>query len=279
MLHRFDHVTIAVADLDAAVRSYQTLLGTAPCWRGEHPGLGTRAALFGLSNALIELVSPESDAPEAEGLRTLLETSGEGLIGFTLGTDDAAACTKQLRERGVRATPPEDGEARAGETLRRFRVVELSRTSTRKVSITVVERIDPIEHEVPTDPASLTALDHIVVRTADPEAALRLYRDGLGLRLALDRTFGTTRMLFFRIGKVTVEVVHDPSCGESDRLWGVAYRAIDLDGARERLVAGGFDVSDLREGRKAGTQVFTVRSGSASVPTLVLRDPARDAGE
>lgn len=277
MLHSFDHVTIAVRDLDAAVRSHESLLAAAPCWRGEHPGLGSRAALFALSNALIELVAP-TDAPEAEGLRTLLDTAGEGLIGFTLGADDAAACTKELRARGIRATQPEEGEALSGETVRRFRVVELSRASTRHVSITVVERIDAIARAVSPDPAALSALDHIVVRTADPEAALRLYRDGLGLRLALDQTFGTTRMLFFRIGKVTIEVVHDPACGESDKLWGIAYRAVDVAGARARLAAASFDVSDLREGRKPGTQVLTVRSGTASVPTLILRDPARDAG-
>lgn len=278
MLHSFDHLTIAVSDLDAAARSYESLLGSGPCWRGEHPGLGSRAALFALSNALIELVSPAEGAPEAEGLRTLLSTSGEGLIGFTFGTDDAAACSKQLRERGVRATAPEEGEARDDEAVRRFRIVELSRASTRKVPITVVERVDPIARAVPQEPARLSSLDHIVVRTADPEAALRLYRDGLGLRLALDRTFGTTRMLFFRIGKVTIEVVHDPACGASDALWGVAYRAVDLNGAHARLVAAGLDVSAVRAGRKPGTEVFTVRSGSASVPTLVLHDPAREEG-
>jgi hypothetical protein len=36
------------------------------------------------------------------------------------------------------------------------------------------------------------------------------------------------------------------------------------------------DVSDVREGRKPGTRVFSVRGGTAGVPTLILRDPARD---
>jgi hypothetical protein len=35
----------------------------------------------------------------------------------------------------------------------------------------------------------------------------------------------------------------------------------------------GFDVSELRDGRKPGTRVFTVRDGSCGVPTLMI-EPA-----
>ena len=42
----------------------------------------------------------------------------------------------------------------------------------------------------------------------DIEAARALYGDGLGLRLALDRSFEAwgVRLLFFRVGGLTVEV-------------------------------------------------------------------------
>ena len=63
MLSGFDHVTIIVNDVERAVSRYTALLGSAPTWRGEHPDLGTRAALFGLSNSLIELVGPIPGAP------------------------------------------------------------------------------------------------------------------------------------------------------------------------------------------------------------------------
>lgn len=277
MLSAFDHLTIAVADVETAIASYERLLGTKALWRGAHPGLGTAAALFGLSNGLIELVGPIADAAEAEGLRAHVAAHGEGLFGFTLGVDDAAASTPALRARGVRAAPPEEGEARAADgSMRRFRVVELSRASTRQVPVTLVERVDPLPVCEPAGASALGTLDHLVIRTADPEAALKLYRDGLGLRLALDQTFGTTRMLFFRIGGVTLEVVHDPARTAADALWGVAYRVGDLEAAHARLVAAGIAVSAPRSGRKPGTQVFGVRDGTCGVPTLVIRDPSRD---
>src|SRR5262245_39433367 len=127
MLNGFDHVTLVVHDVDAAVAQYAKLLGSAPTWRGEHLEHGTRAALFGLPNALIELVGPIPDAPEAEAMRELLSAGGEGLHTLAFATDDAAACSKALRERGLRATPPQPGEARGADgATRTYQTVELS---------------------------------------------------------------------------------------------------------------------------------------------------------
>jgi hypothetical protein len=98
----------------------------------------------------------------------------------------------------------------------------------------------------------------------------------MGIRLALDRDLGATRMLFFRVGGVTLEVVQRPDAGAQDSFYGMAYRVADLDAAHARLRAAGFVVSDPRDGNKPGTRVFTVRAGTCGVPTLVLRDSSRD---
>jgi hypothetical protein len=50
-----DHVILAVADLEVATAAYAALLGRAPSWRGVHPGLGTRNAIFRLDNTYVEL--------------------------------------------------------------------------------------------------------------------------------------------------------------------------------------------------------------------------------
>ena len=49
----------------------------------------------------------------------------------------------------------------------------------------------------------------------------------------------------------------------------LAARA-DADAARARLADTGFDVSEVRTGRKAGTRVFTVRGEPCGVPTLFI---------
>jgi hypothetical protein len=51
----------------------------------------------------------------------------------------------------------------------------------------------------------------------------------------------------------------------------------DPDAARERIAEAGFDVSEVRTGRKPGTKVFTVRSGVPGAPTLMLSaEPAAE---
>jgi len=282
MLTNLDHLTIAVRDVALATETYERLFGVPALWRGAHPEAGTEATLFSLRNGVIELLGPSSsatDATETEGFRSLLAERGEGLLTLSFGTADAAAATKQLRERGVRATPPQDGEAHGlGGGTRRYRLVELSSRSTRSLSISLVERPESLlsDSKVERPPGALTALDHVVIRSADLDAARTLYGQALGVRLALDTTVVGTRMLFFRIGGVTLEVVEDPSLDAADLLHGLAYRVDDLPAAQRRLAASGFLVGDLREGRKPGTQVLTVRDGTHGVPTLVLRDPARD---
>lgn len=275
----FDHVTIAVSDAQAAIAAYERLLGAAPTWRGQHPELGTQVALFGLSNALIELVAPRSEGLEAEGLRALLAARGEGLQAIALSTDDASACSALLRERGLRATAPESGEARSTDGgLRHYRTVELSTRTTRGLRVLAVERSDGASLRSSAAPAqsAVDALDHVVIRTADPEAAIALYGRGLGIRLALDRELRGRRMLFFRIGGVTLEVVQDPALGDTDALYGLAYRVRDIEAAHARMGDSGLAVSEVRAGNKPGTRVFTVRDGTCGVPTLILHDPARE---
>jgi catechol 2,3-dioxygenase-like lactoylglutathione lyase family enzyme len=135
---------------------------------------------------------------------------------------------------------------------------------------------------VPPQPAvdGIAAVDHVVVRTADPERAIAHWRDRLGLRLALDRTFPerALRLLFFRSGGLTLEYAHaldgaDPAT--DDAVYGVSYRVHDLAAVRARLAAAGCDVSEERAGMKPGSAVVTVRSGTAGVPTLLIQQPPR----
>ena len=121
----------------------------------------------------------------------------------------------------------------------------------------------------------MAGLDHVVIRSPNPERAVALYAGRLGLSLRLDRTepeWGV-RLLFFRCGNLIVEVAHDLKGGISDgpdRLWGLSWRVPDIAMAHARLRAARVDVSDLRVGRRPHTRVFTARSHTAGVPTLMI---------
>jgi len=275
----FDHVTVRVHSVGTAVDSYTRLLGAPPTWKGQHPELGSEGALFGLSNGVIELVGPRPSADEAEGWRQLLLERGEGLHALAFSVDDAGRFSTELRARGLRVTPPQPGEAHGADgRVRGYRTVEFSPRTTRGVSVLLVERADTaaLRGASPSSTSVAHALDHVVIRTADPEAAIALYGQGLGVRLALDRMLGDRRMLFFRTGGVTIEVIEDPHAGVTDAFYGLTFRVMDIDAAHARLGSAGFTVDAMRDGMKPGTRVFSVKDGTHGVPTLFLRDPTRD---
>jgi catechol 2,3-dioxygenase-like lactoylglutathione lyase family enzyme len=118
-------------------------------------------------------------------------------------------------------------------------------------------------------------LDHVVVHTPNPDRALALYGARLGLDLRLDRSnpdWGA-RQLFFRCGDSVVEIGHGLKQGVSDApdsLGGLAWRMQHPSEVQARLAGAGFNVSEVRKGRKPGTEVFTVRDRTRGVPTLML---------
>jgi catechol 2,3-dioxygenase-like lactoylglutathione lyase family enzyme len=297
VLSALDHAVLAVRDLDAAARTYARLLGRAPTWRGEHPALGTVNALFRLENTYIELLAP---APAGGGawLSQQLDAGGEGPLALAFATPDAEAFAREAAARGLRPTPLQQGLGRDVESgaFREWRNVLLPREVTRGVGIFAIEQLSPPDLLALSPPlgaaaATVHAVDHVVVRTQDAEAARALYGEGLGLRLALDREFPQwgARLLFFRVGGVTVEIAAalagggpgaapappaDKDAGR-DRFWGISWRVGDAGAARARLAAMDFDVSELRTGRRPGTRVFTVRSPTHGVATLMREAEAR----
>lgn len=284
MLSGFDHVTVAVPELAPAMEAFSSLLGVPPFFIGGHPELGTESALFALTNAAVELVAPKPIAQDSEGvaqgLRELIERTGGGLQALAFATADADQLSRALRDRGVRATKPQPGLAvsRDGSLARSYRTVELSPKAARGLSVLAVERPEPLIATAPLerDASCAYALDHVVLRTSDPDAARALYGEQLGIRLALERELRGTRMLFFRVGGVTLEVVLDPALADQDALWGHAFRVRDIDAAHARMTSAGCELSEIKAGLKPGTRIFTVRNGPGNVPTLMLFDPARE---
>jgi catechol 2,3-dioxygenase-like lactoylglutathione lyase family enzyme len=283
MLHCLDHLIVAVDDLPAAVRRMQLLFGRPASWRGEHPRQGTANALFRLDNTILELLAPQGDGPLGAVLRARLDAQGEGLVALAFGTEDAVACAAAWRRAGLEPSGPEDGLGRDTDSgaIRLWARVDASPGTTRGTVIFAIQHRSPADVlplcEARTSPeASVTGLDHVVVLSADIEATRVVFGDKLGLRLALDRSFEPrgVRLLFFRVGGVTVEIGGcpdaEPQPEVSDRFGGIAWRVANVDGARARVAEAGFDVSQARDGAKQGTRVFTLRGEPCGVPTLFI---------
>ena len=123
-----------------------------------------------------------------------------------------------------------------------------------------------------------------MISTEDPERAAALYGARLGLDMALDRSHQDWgRLMFFRCGDLIVEVVHRPvgrrpDDASHDKLWGLSWRVADADATRARL-AGRHRGFRVRAGRKPGTRVVSVRSGTCGIHTLLVEPSAGKAAD
>lgn len=260
MINGLDHVTIAVRDADAAAEGYRRLLGLEPVIED---GNGARRAWFHFPNAALEVLGPTGEGASADRVRRRLDAAGEGLWLLLFQAEDVEGAVRLLNRRGL-----------AMDIVPGLRPIALGENAGITHGL-VGPHANPPSAAVGPKAAAVANLDHVVVTTPNPDRALAIYGAKLGLDLRLDREnpqWGA-RQMFFRCGDAVLEIgasLKAPVTSEPDRFGGLAWRVADPDAAHARLAAAGFDVSEVRQGRKPGTKVFTVRNAPAGVPTLML---------
>ncbi|MBI1251314.1 MAG: glyoxalase [Alphaproteobacteria bacterium] len=286
MLTAIDHIALVVHALDEAVAGYETLLGCPPNWRGGDDGVAH--AWFQLGNTALDVIGVAGPGRAGDQIKARLDAHGEGLWAIAFAVNDIAAVRRRLERRSVGATEtmPVRSTRADGAAARVWPTSILNPKAARGATLFLVEATEenanwPAVAKVAPANAAVAGLDHVVVQTSDPERAAAFYGARLGLEMALDRTnpdWGT-RLMFFRCGDAIVEVAHalNAPAQERDVVWGLSWRVPDADAARAHLQASGMDVSEVREGRKPGTRVFTVRNAPAGVPTLMLQPAQRSA--
>ena len=279
MITGLDHVVVLVSDIAAGEAAYQTLFARQPSWRNS--GDGAERVLFTLDNMTLELMAPSGEGAPADRIRAVLAAQGEGLASLCFRTGDIAKMHRRLDRLTLKPEPVsevESHDATSGAALA-WKRTRAATDATRGVRLFFLELAKERPLSVRTAPASITAMDHVVVSTGDPERAAALYGARLGLDMALDRSHPDWgRLMFFRCGDLVVEVTHRPAKpgdkkvdAAQDRLRGICWRVADIDATRARLAADGVDVSEVRTGRKPGTRVMTVRGGTCGVPTLLVQ--------
>ena len=284
MIVGIDHLVLLCPDLDSGIDCYEALIGRPHDWRS-HDSAGASSALFQLEHTALELLAPDGAGPMADRLQAMLQAHGPGLQTLVFRSDDLAADHKVLRRRGLNPSAVEPGHSSdlATGRQRQWQRMRLDDAATGGVRSFVLQRAadDPLVCR-PAAPDAVQDLDHLVITTADPWHALAHYGARLGLGLTMDRAdpAGQSRLMVLRAGASGIELVHrsaDPAAPPGaghDRLWGITWRTQDIDAANARLRAQGFDVSEVRAGRRPGTRVFTVRDRTLGVPTLVVQAAA-----
>ncbi|WP_407159613.1 VOC family protein [Bradyrhizobium sp. STM 3557] len=274
MINGLDHVVVLLEDLKAGVAAYETLLARKPAWT--HSGESADRVLFTLDNMTLELMAPNGFSPQADRIRDVIKLSGEGLASICFATSDIGRMHRRLERVALKPDPiveVDNSDDVSGATLH-WKRTRASTELTRGVRMFFLELQGERPRSAPTADSAVLGLDHVVISTEDPERAAALYGARLGLDMALDRSHQDWgQLMFFRCGDLIVEVVKRPVAGGDlahDRLWGLSWRVADIEATRTRLLAAGLQVSEARAGRKPGTRVMSLYSGTCGIHTLIL---------
>ncbi len=114
MIQRIHHIAIVVADLDAAIATYQGQLGLRVSKRLHMPEQEVEMAFLPAGESLIELIQPITDD---SGVARYLRKRGEGLHHICLAVDDIDASLEALAANAVRLINDQPIQAAEGRGL------------------------------------------------------------------------------------------------------------------------------------------------------------------
>ena len=292
MLDRLQRLILDTPDFDAAVSAYETLLATRPTIAHDthdtsDATTARQHAFFDVTNTTLEIRSaPSGDAAPSSALAELVFQTPD--LDFAHRHLDAAALAmspRSVHQLTIDTEPPHpvtwhqfflDPASTGG--------VHIHLADSAATALWTRDRVSDTD----SDATAVTGLDHVVVRSRDADATRAFYGEQLGIRVAVDREFPQwgVRLIFCKVGDLILEIASrlssaegssspldsdpDDSSAYRDALWGCTWRVANADAARSRLASAGLDVSEVRQGRRPGTRVFTVRSGTAGIPTLMI---------
>ena len=111
-----------------------------------------------------------------------------------------------------------------------------------------------------------------MIQTEFPDSIIDIFEKKLNIRLALDKTFKewSGRMLFFRIGGVTLEVIEGKNIKLNSEYFGIGWHTNNFNKCYNDLVEEGLKLSEIRKGRKKGTIVSTLKNPMLNIPTILI---------
>lgn len=256
MITQLNRIDIAVTDLDRAAADYADILGLPPHSRD------AGGARFRLANTDVRLHTADGMGPG--GARP-------GLSGMAFGVDDLTRAGRLLDNRGL-AWSEEQGPD--GPCLRIADAASHGAPVTLEAAPPRDTRREAESSLAGAAAAAIVGVDHLVLRSANPTRAMAFWGAQMGLSLRFDRTFARmgARVTLFRCGDMKIEVAsrEEPaSAAQNDELWGVSWRAADINHLHARL-AGGFDTSEVRRGLQPGSAVFSIRDRTHNVATIAI---------
>ena len=153
------------------------------------------------------------------------------------------------------------------------KLFSLKKTNSSDLNLLIFDKDTSLSNKGNYEDDTISKFNQIIIYTPDVEYLRNLFTEKLGIRLALDKIFNfgekDIRMMFFRIGGVTLEVIENPD-SKSLSYGGVGWHSENISKCHKRLIDSNFELSEIRKGRKPGTVVATIRNAPLKMPTIII---------
>lgn len=221
---RFDHLIIAVDDLNAAMADYQSL-GFTVYYGGRHASGTTHNALISLSDgSYLELIARTGSEPIATSATDFawFLNGGERIAGYALCAEDLRSHVDAMREAGLTVAEPKEGQrVREDGFILKWKLTSVDGS----ISPLLLEDITPRSFRVLPHPDlahqanGVIGVQSITVIIADLQEGINFYKALLGVPPLVDHTAA-----HFRIGpsRLVITLPEDDAMRQHLARWGRA---------------------------------------------------------
>ena len=227
-----------------------------------------------LKNGSIELCENKNQKDIFYYSQLKKHSQDNGIQALSIISDDIFEDHKKFKQMNLNISDIEeiDFNFRNKKNVK-SRLFSLKKTNSSDLNLLVFDKDTSLSNKGNYEDDTISKFNQIIIYTPDMEYLRNLFTEKLGIRLALDKVFNfgekDIRMMFFRIGGVTLEVIENPD-SESLSYGGVGWHSENISICHKRLIDSNFELSEIRKGRKPGTVVATIRNAPLKMPTIII---------
>ena len=227
-----------------------------------------------LKNGSIELCENKNQKDIFYYSQLKKHNQDNGIQALSIISDDIFGDHKKFKQMNLNISDIEeiDFNFRNRKNVK-SRLFSLKKTNSSDLNLLIFDKDTSISNKGNYEDDTISKFNQIIIYTPDVEYLRNLFTEKLGIRLALDKIFNfgekDIRMMFFRIGGVTLEVIENPD-SKSLSYGGVGWHSENISKCLKRLIDSNFELSEIRKGRKPGTVVATIRNAPLKMPTIII---------
>lgn len=272
MLIRVQNIFLATKTIEKTSQKFSIFFQRKPNFIGQSRKLGIDIISFGLNKTNICLISPKNSGIWSEKLNNFLKYKGEGIFGINLFSNDFNNDYNNFVKKHLKLSGKIESSFEGNNDIEiKFSFFNILDKTIESLNILVSSKID-FQDNKSSLKNNVSKVNQLVIQTEDPDTIKEIFEGKLSIRLALDKTFKkwAGRMLFFRLGGVTLEVIEGKDIKQNSEYFGIGWHADNYNKCYDDLINDGFRLSEIRAGRKEGTLVSTLKEPILNIPTILI---------